>query len=166
MIMVAAISPVLQDPSKVPSQQSPRPPLLPSEKENGVQSAHHRRFRAREVPSRYMSISSPSTCSNSSRTTSTSSTNTTNSTSSSSTSSSIVKRFPSPVVSRNHRSSLANPKRSQSVDRRRSVTPKPTSFVENASDSAATKLLVTSIRRLSVSFQGESFSLPISRKRM
>ncbi|CAO2842081.1 unnamed protein product [Amaranthus hypochondriacus] len=163
--MVAAISPVLQDPSKVSSQQSPRPPLLSSEKENGVQSVHHRRFKAREVPSRYMSISSPSTSSNSSRTTSTSSTNTTNSTSSSSTSSSIVKRFPSPVVSRNHRSSLANPKRSQSVDRRRSVTPKPTSFVENASDSTATKLLVTSIRRLSVSFQGECFSLPISRKK-
>ncbi|XP_010687496.1 QWRF motif-containing protein 2 [Beta vulgaris subsp. vulgaris] len=165
MIMVAAISTVLQDPSKGSSQQGSgahsRPPLLPSERENGVYHHQSRRVRAREVQSRYMSISSTSSSfSNSSTTTGTT---TTNSTSSSSTSSSISRRFPSPVVTRNTNRSLSTPKRSQSVDRRRSGTPKPTPVGNAGEISAATKLLVTSSRSLSVSFQGESFSLPISK---
>ncbi|GMH03105.1 hypothetical protein Nepgr_004944 [Nepenthes gracilis] len=118
-----------------------RPAFLPSERENGFPG---RRPRAREVPSRYMSPSSSTT------------TTTTSSTSSSS--SAISRRFPSPLVSRTSSNSI--PRRSQSVDRRRPATPKPA----NASEvSAATKLLVTSTRSLSVSFQGETFSLPISK---
>ncbi|KAJ4886140.1 Uncharacterized protein Rs2_25888 [Raphanus sativus] len=51
------------------------------------------------------------------------------------------------------------PKRSQSVDRRR---PSPSPATEM---SAATKMLITSTRSLSVSFQGEAFSLPSSKKK-
>ncbi|XP_021729654.1 LOW QUALITY PROTEIN: QWRF motif-containing protein 2-like [Chenopodium quinoa] len=159
MIMVAAIS-------EFGTPRNPansRPPLLQQERENGVhqqqqqQQQQPRRLRPREVPSRYMSISSSSA--NSSTTTSTT---TTNSTSSTSTSSSISRRFPSPVIARNNRTPVT-PKRSQSVDRRRSGTVKPTPVANASEISAATKLLVTSTRSLSVSFQGESFSLPISK---
>lgn len=66
--------------------------------------------------------------------------------------------------------SSAAPKRSQSVDRRRPVTSRPTTPLPDSRQgnagsevSAATKLLVTSTRSLSVSFQGEAFSLPISK---
>ncbi|KNA16645.1 hypothetical protein SOVF_087150 [Spinacia oleracea] len=158
MIMVAAISEF----GAHRNVASSRPPLLPSERENGVQQQQQqqpRRLRPREVPSRYMSISSSSSSANSSTNTSTT---TTNSTSSSSTSSSISRRFPSPVVARNNRSP-STPKRSQSADRRRSGTLKPTPVANAGEISAATKLLVTSTRSLSVSFQGESFSLPISK---
>uniref|UniRef100_A0A803MKK0 QWRF motif-containing protein 2 n=1 Tax=Chenopodium quinoa TaxID=63459 RepID=A0A803MKK0_CHEQI len=72
------------------------------------------------------------------------------------------RRFPSPVIARNNRTPVT-PKRSQSVDRRRSGTVKPTPVANAGEISAATKLLVTSTRSLSVSFQGESFSLPISK---
>ncbi|KAJ4903734.1 Uncharacterized protein Rs2_17685 [Raphanus sativus] len=51
------------------------------------------------------------------------------------------------------------PKRSQSVDRRR---PSPSPATEM---SAATKMLITSTRSLSVSFQGEAFSLPSRKKK-
>ncbi|KAJ4884240.1 Phosphoribosyltransferase C-terminal protein [Raphanus sativus] len=51
------------------------------------------------------------------------------------------------------------PKRSQSVDRRR---PSPSPATEM---SAATKMLITSTRSLSLSFQGEAFSLPSSKKK-
>ncbi|XP_012570259.1 QWRF motif-containing protein 2 isoform X2 [Cicer arietinum] len=113
-----------------------------------------RRVKGRQVSSRYMSPSpSPST------TTTSSSSTTTTTTSSSSSSSS--RRFPSPLLSRSTNSSsstpLVVPKRSQSVDRRR---PRPTTPVPEA-----TKLLVTSTRSLSVSFQGEAFSLPISKSK-
>uniref|UniRef100_A0A5B6ZH66 Putative QWRF motif-containing protein 2-like n=1 Tax=Davidia involucrata TaxID=16924 RepID=A0A5B6ZH66_DAVIN len=153
--MVAAVSASLNP--KISSQggthQNPkRPPLLPSEADNGVVGP--RRPKSREVTSRYMS----STSSNS--TTSTSAT-------SSSSNSSSSRRYPSPLVSRTvtmtptPASSVI--KRSQSVERRRPVTPRP-STPGNASEmSAAAKLLVTSKRSLSVSFQGESFSLPISK---
>ncbi|XP_074269479.1 QWRF motif-containing protein 2 [Silene latifolia] len=169
MIMVAAISSVLSETKGSAS----RPPLLPSERENGVHQHQHqqqRRVRAREVPSRYMSMSSPSSSNSFSSTT----TNTISSISTSSSSSSSSRRFPSPLVSSRNsvsnrgggvsRSESTTPRRSQSVDRKRSVTPKKPVPVVNAGEmSSATKLLVTSTRSLSVSFQGETFSLPVSK---
>ncbi|KAM6558293.1 hypothetical protein CsatA_027532 [Cannabis sativa] len=141
-------------------QNPSRPPLLPSEKNNGVLP---KKPRGRQVSSRYMSPSP-------------SSSSTSNSTTSSSTSS---RRCPSPLLSRSTNSTLVStplnsstPKRAQSVDRRRpgtsarSTTPLPESTRQgNAASevSAASKLLVTSTRSLSVSFQGEAFSLPISK---
>ncbi|KAJ7946149.1 QWRF motif-containing protein 2 [Quillaja saponaria] len=137
------------------NQNPSRPPLLPSEKDNGLLP---RRPKGRQVSSRYMSPS-PST-----------------STSTSTTSSSSSRRCPSPLLSRSTNSTPAStplpsmmPKRSQSVDRRRPATPRPMTPVPasrqgNAGEiSAAAKLLVTSTRSLSVSFQGEAFSLPISK---
>ncbi|BBG95171.1 unknown function family protein DUF566, partial [Prunus dulcis] len=132
-----------------------RPPLLPSDPENGV--VVPRRLKAREVTSRYMSSSSSSsasTCSN-------------------------TRRCPSPLPSRTGVSSAAatpmtssqSVKRSQSVERRRAVTPRPSSLdmrIGNGGSgggemSAAQKLLFTSTRSLSVSFQGESYSLQVSK---
>ncbi|PPR80637.1 hypothetical protein GOBAR_AA40080 [Gossypium barbadense] len=58
------------------------------------------------------------------------------------------------------------PKRSQSVDRRRpgSQLPPGNNNANGSTElSAATKMLITSTRSLSVSFQGESYSLPISK---
>ncbi|CAN4107788.1 unnamed protein product [Withania somnifera] len=159
-MMVAAVSGAVstgrQNP-KTPStdETSRRPPLLPSEKDNSGVAANSKRPKSRTVQSRYMSPS-PS-----------------NSSSLSSTSYSS-RRFPSPLVSRNS-SLLSNttpvsaPKRSVSVDRRRPSVSRPLtadldSKVSNVGEvSAATKLLVTSSRSLSVSFQGETFSLPVSK---
>ncbi|KAI3805015.1 hypothetical protein L1987_26997 [Smallanthus sonchifolius] len=135
-MMVAAIS------------ETTRPPLLPSEKDNGITNPNKpTRPKSRQVSSRYLSPS-PST-----------------STSNSNSSNSSSRRFPSPLVSRN--STTPAPKRSVSADRRRSTRPDLNKF-NNAGGgggevSAATKLLVTSTRSLSVSFQGEAFSLPISK---
>lgn len=115
------------------------------------------RKKGRQISSRYMSPS-PSTSTTTTTTTSSSTTTTTTTTTSSSSSS---RRFASPLLSRSTNSSsttpLVAPKRSQSVDRRR---PRPTTPVPEA-----TKLLVTSTRSLSVSFQGEAFSLPISKSK-
>ncbi|KAG2317571.1 hypothetical protein Bca52824_020693 [Brassica carinata] len=119
------------------------------------------RPRLKNVPSRYLSPS-PSH----------SSSTTTSSSTSSSSSSALLKtskRYPSPLISRTTTSSASNrsktpsslPNRSQSVDRRR-PTPTP---VTNTEMSVATKMLITSTRSLSVSFQGEAFSLPISKKK-
>ncbi|XVF45001.1 hypothetical protein PTKIN_Ptkin02bG0170500 [Pterospermum kingtungense] len=78
-------------------------------------------------------------------------------------------RFPSPLISRSTNAGSASiptslPKRSQSVDRRRpgGQVSQGNSFNETEL-SAATKMLITSTRSLSVSFQGETFSLPISK---
>lgn len=146
--MVAAIS---QINPKIPPQethhQNPtRTPLLPSEKDNGLFSsasaALSRRPKTREVTSRYMSTSSSSTSSS--------------------------RRSQSPLVSPHLAAATPEPgpaKRSQSTERRRLATPMPDSKqLRNASIDtpvAASKTLWTSSRRLSVSFQGESFSLPI-----
>nr|DAD21347.1 TPA_asm: hypothetical protein HUJ06_022810 [Nelumbo nucifera] len=159
--MVAAISANASTNSSNPktsSQQEEirrnpkRPPLLPSEKDNGVVGS--RRPKSREITSRYMSPS----------------------TSTSSISSSSSRRCPSPLVSRPTTSTAASTplpsliKRSQSAERRRPVTPRPTTPLPdstrtgNAAEiSVASKMLFTSTRSLSVSFQGESFSLPISK---
>ncbi|CAH2053294.1 unnamed protein product [Thlaspi arvense] len=124
-----------------------------------------RRPRVKNVPSRYLSPS-PSHSTSSNTTTTTSS-----STSSSSSSSAILKtskRYPSPLLSRTT-SSASNlsktpsllPKRSQSVDRRRPSA----ASVTGTEMPVTTKVLITSTRSLSVSFQGEAFSLPISKKK-
>lgn len=134
-------------------ERSGRPPLLPSEKDNsnGI-SNNPKKPKSRIVSSRYMSPS-PST-----------------STSNSSSSSSSSRRYPSPLVSRNSIAVSNTPsKRSVSVDRRpaRPLTPDLDPRHSNAAGvSAATKLLVTSTRSLSVSFQGETFSLPISKTKV
>ncbi|KAG6652188.1 QWRF motif-containing protein 2-like [Carya illinoinensis] len=170
--MVAAVSEAAAstNPKTISRQeegQQAHTPLLPPEKDNGLGN-RPRRPRGRQVSSRYMSPS-PSI----STSTSTSTITTTTTTSSSSTS----RRFLSPLLSRSSNStplstslpSSTATKRSQSVDRRRPITsrpmtPIPDSKYGNAAEvSAATKLLVTSTRSLSVSFQGEAFSLPISK---
>ncbi|KAF9675814.1 hypothetical protein SADUNF_Sadunf09G0072400 [Salix dunnii] len=151
-----------------------RPPLLPSDKDqqqsNGSAHIAKRKPRGKQVPSRYLS---PSTSTSTTTTTTTTS-------SSSSSSSSFPRRFASPLLSRSTNSGpghtplttttsslLSGSKRSQSVDRRRSVTSSrpttPNPQRTSTEISAATKMLITSTRSLSVSFQGEAFSLPISK---
>ncbi|KAI3448167.1 hypothetical protein Pfo_004832 [Paulownia fortunei] len=168
-MMVAAVSGAAsttdpQNPKTTASQDehSRRPPLLPSEKDNsnGVAS-NHRKPKSRVVSSRYLSSSTSTSTSNSSSVSSTSSSS---------------RRYPSPLISRNStpvsNATSLGPKRSVSVDRRRPATARPLipdldSKHGNASEvSAATKLLVTSTRSLSVSFQGEAFSLPISKTKV
>ncbi|GFY86011.1 SNOWY COTYLEDON protein [Actinidia rufa] len=142
--MVATVSVALnpEASSQVAHQNPKRPPLLASEAENGVFCA--RRQQSREIASRYLS-STPS----SSTTTTTSSSN-----------SSSWRRHTSPLVSR---TVPGTPMRSQSAERRRPANPQPSTPVNSGEMSAAAKLLVASTRSLSVSFQAESFSLPISR---
>ncbi|XP_058081947.1 QWRF motif-containing protein 2-like isoform X3 [Magnolia sinica] len=125
-----------------PHHQNPptpnRTPLLPSEIDNGFSTAPppSTRPNSKFAPSRYLSSSS---------------------------SSSSSRRFPSPLISR-PAAQPSVPKRSLSVERRRPTTPLPDSKHCSAVEvSAATKVLRTSSRSLSVSFQGESFSLPISK---
>ncbi|KAI8004615.1 QWRF motif-containing protein 2 [Camellia lanceoleosa] len=143
--MVAAVS-ATPNPNKVSSQggvhhqnNPKRPPLLPSEADNGVAGPPLRRPRSREVTSRYLS----SSCTTSSSSYSSSSSSSSNSSSS--------RRHPSPLVSRTvPMTPSPAPSRSQSVERRRPG---------NAGEmSAAAKLLVASKRSLSVSFQGDSYS--------
>ncbi|PON54275.1 QWRF family [Parasponia andersonii] len=151
--MVAAVRTTLNPKTETPGRgggggggggrpQNPtRPPLLPSEPANGF--APPRRHKAREVTSR-------------------------------------SRRCPSPMVSRTATSkaamapatpSVPASKRSQSVERKRAATSRPNSLdLRNLSGaggggemSAAQKLLFTSTRSLSVSFQGESFSLQVSK---
>ncbi|XP_059313922.1 QWRF motif-containing protein 2 [Lycium ferocissimum] len=159
VMMVAAVSSTGRQNPKTPSQDEPqnnprRPPLLPSEKDNNGVSTNPKRPKSRTVQSRYMSPSPSTSSSNSSSVSSTSSS----------------RRFPSPLVSRNT-TPVSVPKRSVSVDRsRRSntvsrpLTADLDSKLSNVGEvSAATKLLVTSTRSLSVSFQGETFSFPVSK---
>ena len=156
--MVAAVSttPNPKTSSREGSHQNrTRPPLIPSEVDNGVAL---RRPKGREVTSRYLSSSSSI------------------STSSSSSSSSSSRRCASPLVSRTaHSTAVMTPmpapssliKRSHSVERRRPVTPRSNTFhlrPGNAGEvTTASKMLITSARSLSVSFQGESFSLQVSK---
>uniref|UniRef100_A0A7N0TN26 QWRF motif-containing protein 2 n=1 Tax=Kalanchoe fedtschenkoi TaxID=63787 RepID=A0A7N0TN26_KALFE len=124
-----------------------------------------RQLRSRSVSSRYLSSSSSTTTTTTNSSTSTTTTLTTTTSSSSSS----AKRYVSPSVARsgNAASGAAGLKRSQSVDRRR-VTSAPDARLSNAGEqklggSVASRLLFTSSRSLSVSFQGEAFSLPISK---
>ncbi|KAG8364207.1 hypothetical protein BUALT_Bualt19G0104300 [Buddleja alternifolia] len=166
-MMVAAISNTAsttdpQNPKITPPQDehSRRTPLLPSEKDNnnGV-SKNQRKPKSKIVNSRYMMSPSSST-----------------SPSNSSSSSASSRRFPSPLISRNSTPASNAPslglKRAVSADRGRPAVARPLitdleSKHCNANEvSAATKLLVTSTRRLSVSFQGEAFTLPISKTKV
>ncbi|KAI3509479.1 hypothetical protein L1887_24781 [Cichorium endivia] len=151
-MMVAAVS-------ETTTRNQTRPPLLPAEKDNGITTSNKSiRPKPRQISSRYLSPS-PSTSSNS------------NSNSSLPTLT-PSRRSPSPLISRN--STTPAPKRSVSADRRRPTRPDLTLKPNNAGGgpgeasalSAATKLLVTSTRSLSVSFQGEAFSLPISKTKV
>lgn len=164
--MVAAVSTTATFNHKNVSQgrrpQNPtRPPLVPSDPDNAP--APRPSSKAREVTSRYMSSSSSS-----------SSASSTSSTSSSAGS----RRCPSPLVSRTaaptatmtpRQPAAPVAKRSPSVDKRRPVTPRPNSLDLRSCDngggemSAVQKLLFTSTRSLSVSFQGESFSFHVSK---
>ena len=117
--MVAAVSttPNPKTSSREGSHQNrTRPPLIPSEVDNGVAL---RRHKGREVTSRYLSSSSST------------------STSSSSSSSSSSRRCASPLVFRTaHSTAVMTPmpapsslvKRSHSVERRRPVTPRSNTF--------------------------------------
>ncbi|CAH8255118.1 unnamed protein product [Arabidopsis lyrata] len=161
-MVAAAIS--TTDPRNPPRDRQDKPQSLTN---NGGQ----RRPRGKQVPSRYLSPSPSHSVSSNTTTTTT----TTTSSSSSSSSSAILrtsKRYPSPspLLSRSTTNSASNsiktpsllPKRSQSVDRRR---PSAVPVTVGSEMSAATKMLITSTRSLSVSFQGEAFSLPISKKK-
>lgn len=140
--MVAAISAPV-NPKRAPTPT--RPPLL---SDNAI--APPRRPKAREVTSRYLSSSS---CSSSTTSFSSSSV------------SSTPKRCNSPMVTRTMNSSATTvtaAKRSQSVERRRQGTTRPTTA--NGGDApAAQRMLFTATRSLSVSFQGESFSIQVSK---
>ncbi|CAJ1964856.1 unnamed protein product [Sphenostylis stenocarpa] len=135
--MVAAISTAI-NPKRAQTPTPRRTPLLTSESDNAV--APPRRPKARQVTSRYMSSSS----------------------SSSSSVSSPPRRCHSPLlVTRTVNSTKQTPtpalKRCQSAERRRRGTPLPTP----TDTPAAQKVLLTSTRSLSVSFQGESFPIQI-----
>lgn len=127
-------------------QNPKRPPLLPSEAENG----NPRRPKSKEIASRYLS-SSTSSSSSTSTTTSSSSNSSNNLTPRRSASSVMARTVPTTPMA-----SVPNSnRRSQSVERRRPVTPRTVS----GDMSNASKLLMTSTRSFSVSFQGESFSV-------
>ncbi|KAI4316631.1 hypothetical protein L6164_024595 [Bauhinia variegata] len=159
--MVAAISTAINPKTATQRghpQNPTRPPLLPSESDNALGP---RRHKAREVTSRYVSSSSSSYSSSSS----------------SSSSSSLSRRFNSPLVSRTINSTPATTptpsassmsQRAQSVERKRQATPRSDSlYLGNGSGGADTpaapKMLFTSTRSLSVSFQGESFTIQVSK---
>ncbi|KAE8698577.1 QWRF motif-containing protein 2 [Hibiscus syriacus] len=144
-----------------------RPPL----KDNG--STVTRKPRGRQVSSRYLSPS-PSTSSYSAAAKTPArfpSPLISRSTNTISTGNKTATRFHSPLVSRSTNASSTSTtssllsKRSQSVDRRRpgSQLSQGNNVNGTAEMSAATKMLITSTRSLSVSFQGEAYSLPISK---
>ncbi|KAG4159981.1 hypothetical protein ERO13_D02G203000v2 [Gossypium hirsutum] len=142
MMMVAAFSHSQTPPESTHHEDTPKKwsPL----NDNG--STVKRKPRGRQVPSRYLS---PST------------------TMAAAAAAKLPTRFPSPLLSRStnttavattgNKTATVLPKRSQSVDRRRPGDQVSTEL------SAATKMLITSSRSLSVSFQGESFSIPVSK---
>ncbi|XP_030475558.2 QWRF motif-containing protein 2-like isoform X1 [Syzygium oleosum] len=166
--MVASISESISKPPSTQTSAAAAAATTPRTVHSAPEKHNARRPRAKHVPSRYLS---PSPSTSTSTTTTTTATTATTATSSSSSS----RRFGSPLISRSTNTAplpCAAPKRSQSADRRRPspgrpVTPGPQ---HNAGElSAAAKLLVTSTRSstrsLSVSFQGEAFSLPISKEK-
>ncbi|KAL9399626.1 hypothetical protein Peur_008587 [Populus x canadensis] len=135
----------------------PRPPLVSAERNsNATAAAATRRPRTREVSSRYKS-SSPTTPS-------------------------VARRFPSPSLTRTLPTpSQVLPKRSQSAERRRpSFPPSPPNPSTPVQDSSVDvhfpsrrlssggrlqeSLWPSTMRSLSVSFQSDSISIPISKK--
>ncbi|KAF9687505.1 hypothetical protein SADUNF_Sadunf02G0100600 [Salix dunnii] len=163
MTMVAAVStpinPKTTSTTRTTQNQNPaRPPLLPSDPDNALAP---RRPKSREVSSRYMSSSSSSTSASASTT-------------------STSKRCASPSISRRTAMMTSTPStasainRSQSVERRRPATPRTNSLdlrigntncggVNSGEMTNAQRMLITSTRRLSVSFQGESFSFQVNK---
>ncbi|KAB1211977.1 QWRF motif-containing protein 8 [Morella rubra] len=132
--------------------ETPRPPLVPAEKNNAVTS---RRSRTREVSSRYKSPSParPATS----------------------------RRCPSPNLARTlPTSSPVVPKRSQSAERKRPSTPpsppKPSTPVHDSAvdielssrrignGRTPESLWPSTMRSLSVSFQSDTISIPVSKK--
>ncbi|KAJ6923631.1 hypothetical protein NC652_017069 [Populus alba x Populus x berolinensis] len=135
----------------------PRPPLVSAERNsNATAAAATRRPRTREVSSRYKS-SSPTTPS-------------------------VARRFPSPSLTRTLPTpSQVLPKRSQSAERRRPSfppsSPNPSTPVQDSSVDVQfpsrrqssggrlqESLWPSTMRSLSVSFQSDSISIPISKK--
>uniref|UniRef100_A0A2P2JH15 AUGMIN subunit 8 n=1 Tax=Rhizophora mucronata TaxID=61149 RepID=A0A2P2JH15_RHIMU len=134
---------------------TPRPPLVPAERITNA-TATTRRPRTREVSSRYKSPT-PST-------------------------NSVSRRCPSPTITRTSpTNSHALPKRAQSAERRRPSTPpspsNPSTPVHDSSvDGRLTSrrlstggrlpesLWPSTMRSLSVSFQSDSISIPVSKK--
>ncbi|KAF9668489.1 hypothetical protein SADUNF_Sadunf14G0008900 [Salix dunnii] len=159
--MVAAVSSPINpkttsSPRTTQNFNPARPPLLPSDPDNALAP---RRPKSREVSSRYLSSASataPTT--------------------------SAFNRCASPSISRRTATMTPTPsaasaiKRSQSSERRRPATPR-TNSLDSRIGSAncggggggggeitnAQRMLITSTRRLSVSFQGESFSFQVSK---
>ncbi|XP_011018059.1 PREDICTED: QWRF motif-containing protein 8 [Populus euphratica] len=138
---------------------TPRPPLVPAERNSNATAkaaTTTRRPRTREVVSRYKSPSSSTP--------------------------SVARRFPSPSLSRTLAApSPVVPKRSQSAERRRPSTPpsppRPSTPVQDSSVDAQLpsrrlstggrlqeSLWPSTMRSLSVSFQSDSISIPISKK--
>ncbi|KAI3758800.1 hypothetical protein L6452_06372 [Arctium lappa] len=169
--MVANVSSTTVSPNpKVAAGRGPslakakRAPLLPSEADNNGPSLP-RRPKSRDVGSRYLSSTLSSSSSITTTMTSTSSSSSFSSTTTSSSSNSMCtprRRFPSPLVSSSNlmtpASTVNNNKRPQSAERRRPGTPRTGEM------SATAKMLTsTPARSLSVSFQGGSFALPVSK---
>ncbi|KAL0366262.1 UNVERIFIED_CONTAM: QWRF motif-containing protein 2 [Sesamum radiatum] len=138
---------VASKPKQLSSQNPKRPPLLRSDPDN----ASPCRPKAREVTSRYLSFSTSSSSNNSS------STNTT-STSVTSGSSIYSRRSQSPMLS--SRESIATPK---SAVKERAVSAERRRPSAAATTFSAERVQMTSMRSLMVSFQGESFSLPVNK---
>lgn len=156
--------PSLSSPSSSSSTRAPpKPSPSHGERDSSNGGLNSRRPKSRQVSSRYLSPS-PSA----SAATATTAAATPPAASGS-------RRFASPVQSRPSNSTPSAspaPKRSQSVDRRRPATPTPRPIPRPSSParqgnagevSAAAKILIASKRSLSVSFQGEAFSVPVNK---
>ncbi|GER37520.1 hypothetical protein STAS_13929 [Striga asiatica] len=134
------VTAVASTPTQQPPQNGRRPVLLPSDPGN----VHPRRPKAREITSRYLSLSTSSSASSSS-------TSTTSSSVKSGPSISSI-RSQSPILGcRTATTTPRSQQRAVSAERRRSPL------------SSAEKMLVTPARSLSVSFQGESCVLTASK---
>ncbi|XP_023738973.1 QWRF motif-containing protein 2 [Lactuca sativa] len=167
--MVANVSsPTITSNPKVLSRGPPPPakakraPLVPSEADNNGPPVP-RRPKSRDVSSRYLSstVSSSSISTTMTSTSSSSSFSSTTTSSSSNSTGTPRRRFPSPLVSSANLmtpASTVNNKRPQSADRRRPGTPR-------IGEMSTTAKMLTSLpaRSLSVSFQGESFALQVSK---
>ncbi|XVF67456.1 hypothetical protein PTKIN_Ptkin10aG0123200 [Pterospermum kingtungense] len=173
--------PPVQEPQRETTTTQENPTTTTTKNGSGIP----RKPRGKQVSSRYLSPSPSSTSSSSSSssaaTTAAAKTTTrfpspliSRSTNTTATGNKPTKRFPSPLISRSTNATSTStpsstmlsslPKRSQSVDRRRPGGQASQGNSANATElSAATKMLITSTRSLSVSFQGEAFALPISK---
>ncbi|KAL3840478.1 hypothetical protein ACJIZ3_025069 [Penstemon smallii] len=148
--MVTAFTP---NPKQQEHRTSRRQPLLSSDSNNAPPS---RRPKAREVTSRYLSLS----------TSSSSSSNSNNTTSSSVTSASSISsiRCHSPLL-RNRAAINTTTTTPKSQQRAVSAERRRTAAANVKTPSNAERMLATSLRSLSVSFQGESYSFPVSKVR-